>query len=251
MIKAVIFDLDDTLIDWRNRDQDWQEFDRKHLGQVFDYVKGNLHPIRDMDDFCALARELTIEQWQNARSSLKAPHLGVVLVEACARQGVPRDLLVADDLLDAYNWGPFPGVVVFPDSLEVLPDLKARGLKLGLITNAYQPIRMRDRELEAFGLIEHLSDCRISAADAGVIKPHPEIFEMALDCLGVSTEEAVFIGDSLEADIAGAQSAGMRAVQRISDDFDTDHHQIVPDAKITSLHELYDLFDEWYPGWQT
>ena len=43
----------------------------------------------------------------------------------------------------------------------------------------------------------------------------PAIFEAALDCLGVQVDEAVFVGDNPEADIAGAQSIGMKAVLRV------------------------------------
>jgi putative hydrolase of the HAD superfamily len=258
MLKAILFDMDDTLIDWSGRSQEWADFDRYHLARVFEQVRQTTFPLHDFELFCQTVWSLTVKEWTAAKTSLKAPHLGQVLVEACVQLGAPAAQLMADDLLEAYSWEPFPGVVPFQDSLEVLPTLARHGLKLGLVTNAYQPIRMRDRELQAFGLLDYLPDCRVSAADVGHLKPHRAIFESALAQLGVSADEALFVGDSLEADILGAQQAGMRAIHRC-----TQHQQvlfapapscatppIVPDAEISTLYDLYPILDDWYPGWR-
>jgi FMN phosphatase YigB (HAD superfamily) len=253
MLKAILFDMDDTLIDWSGRTQEWADFERCHLSQVFEYVCGRIYPLPDIDRFCETAWLLTMREWNAAKTTLKAPHLGHVLVEACVTLGAPAGQLVAADLLEAYNWGPFPGVVAFDDALAVLPELRNHGLKLGVITNAYQPIRMRDRELQAFGLIEYLQDCRISAADVGCLKPHPAIFEAALADLSISAAEAIFVGDSAEVDIAGAQRVGMRAVLRKLhlDAPAASNGQIVPDAEISTLHDLYPILDRWYPDWRS
>src|SRR5690606_15877365 len=106
-------------------------------------------------------------------------------------------------------------------------------------------------ELHGLSLIEYFPDCRISAADAGYLKPHPAIFEHALALVDASPDEAVFVGDNPIADIAGAQGVGMRAVLR-------EVHEvppllsglIVPDATITSLEGLPPLLDDWFPGWR-
>jgi FMN phosphatase YigB (HAD superfamily) len=251
-LKAILFDLDDTLIDWSGRSQEWVDFDRLHLQQVYDYVCQQLHPLESPERFFDTVWLLTMREWNEAKTTLRAPHLGVVLAEACVQLGVPNDTVVIDLLLDAYNWEPFPGVVAFPDALEVLPYLRQQDLKLGLVTNAYQPIRLRERELTAFGLMDYLIECRISAADVGYLKPHSVIFETALEQLGVRPEEAIFVGDSAEADIVGAQQAGMRGVWRTPR-----HHipgqmngSIVPDAEISTLHDLLPILDEWFPGWR-
>lgn len=251
MLKAILFDMDDTLIDWSTRTQDFATLNRRRISGVFQYIQHNIYPLEDEETFQECSWRNTLASWEHARQTLLAPHIGEVLVKTCIEMGIPEDQLIMEDLMEAYEWGPFPGVQPFKDALEVLPDLQAKGLKLGLVTNAYHPITMRSRELEAYGLLEYLDTaCRLSAADVGYIKPHPRIFEMALEALEVSAEQTVFVGDSYEADIVGAQNVGMRAVLRTRSIHETNETSIVPDAKIETLHELYPLLDEWYPTWQ-
>jgi putative hydrolase of the HAD superfamily len=243
--------MDDTLIDWSQRTQDWYEYERQHLGQVFDYIAREVHPVRAPEDFYEAARVLAREAWLEAERGLRAPNLGTVMSKALEQIGVPVNLIDAEACLRAYDWQPIGGVAVYPDAAEVLPILVAHGVKIGLITNAYQPMWMRDRELEAFGLLTHFANCRLSAADVGYLKPHPAIFQAALECLGVQSDEAVFIGDNPEADVAGAQSVGMKAVLRIARRAPPMiSGLIIPDGAINSLHEFLPMLDTWYPGWR-
>lgn len=251
MLKAILFDLDDTLLDWSARAQSWDDFNHKHMHYVFDYVSKNIYPLGTKHQLYEASIKLTSQLWADAKETLRAPHIGEVLIETFVEFGVPRDRLIADALIDAYDWGPFPGVAPFVDTLEVLPRLRQKGLCLGLITNAFQPIRMRMRELEAYGLLEYLDNrCLISAADIGYLKPHPTIFKVALEALGVTADEVVFVGDSREADVAGAQNVGIRAIQRVNEETTKPlgNANIVPDAKISNLHQLESLLEKWYPG---
>lgn len=250
-LKAVLFDMDDTLLDWRNVTVEWEDAYRLHLGYVFDYV-ATLHPLSNREAFFEAARNATTQQWQEAQGTLLAPQLGKVLIEASVQCGVPRELLEVNALLEAYNWQPFDGIKAFDDVLEVLPDFQKNGLQLGVITNAFQAMAMRDRELAAVGLLDYFNGCRFSAADVGYLKPHPSIFETALQCLGVSADEVVFVGDSLQADVVGAQSVGMKAVLRANEMHSPGmlNTGIQPDAIIQNFHDLYAIFDRWYEGWR-
>lgn len=256
MLKAIIFDIDETLIDWQGATEDWEAYDRKHLGFVFEYVEQNIHPLNSLDQFVADARDLFLEVWASSKDSLTAPHLGDLMVELLARQGVQREDVDARDVLAAYRAEPFAGVVPFPEVKQELANLQRAGLRLGLATNAIQPMSMRDLELDSMGLLKYFADgCRLSAADVGFLKPHPMIFETVLQCLGVEAEEAVFVGDNLAADIVGAQQVGMKAVLRERPEgpvfkYDNGGVEVVPDGKITSLTEIYPLLDAWYPEWK-
>jgi HAD superfamily hydrolase (TIGR01662 family) len=153
--------------------------------------------------------------------------------------------------LDAYNWHAIPGTVVFPDVPEILTTLRQHKVRTGIVTNAAQPMWIRDLEMEEHGLLQYFPECRISAADVGYLKPHPAIFRAALDELKIDPVEAVFVGDNPIADIAGAQAVGMRAVLRVT------HPAppmlsglIVPDGAVNSLFELLNLLDQWYPDWR-
>ena len=255
-LKAVLFDMDDTLIDWSKNETNWEEAARDHMAGVYKYVIENLTPLGNEEQFAKRMWDRILDDWNHATRTLTAPHIGRSMSHVLQEIGVASEKIDMNALLNAYGWGPFPGVEPFEDALEVLPDLKKHGIKIGLVTNAAQPITMRERELEAFGLNDYIDQyCRITAADVGYLKPHPEIFRRALDCLGAEPDQVVFVGDSVGADIVGAQGVGMKAVlRRLKHRREQQQKDITedstPDAQIDTLHDLYDILDDWYPNWR-
>lgn len=115
--------------------------------------------------------------------------------------------------------------------------------KVGVITNG--PIHPQTIKFEALGLGEHFHpELFVTSEHAGCFKPDEAIFRYALERAGVEPHEAVHIGDSLEADVAGALGAGMRAVW-----FNATGQEpvdgVVPDATVTSYVELADVLEKW------
>lgn len=251
-LKGILFDMDDTLITWEDFDGDWHTFEQSHTSAVYGFVCGlRPHWSTDYEIFHDRYREAVRDAWGAARTTLRAPHIGQLLLEVLHEMGVtPGADITVDTCLDAYQWGSVPGVRVFPDVPGVLGELKARGLQLGIVTNASQPMRLRDHELRAYGLMDYFADspCRLAAADVGYLKPHRNIFSRALELMGTTPEETLFVGDNPVADIAGAQSAGMRAVLRINGTPPPlISGLIVPDYAVHDLHELLLVLDELYP----
>jgi HAD superfamily hydrolase (TIGR01549 family) len=108
---------------------------------------------------------------------------------------------------------------LFDDVVPALDDLRARGLKIGLLSNTA-------RDLEAF--VEHHSlevDAVLTSRAHGKTKPHGSIFLRILELLGVEAEEAAMVGDTVEDDVEGARAVGMQAVLLDRDD----RHPEVPD----------------------
>ncbi len=251
MLKAVIFDVDDTLLDWSGVTRSWPESERPHLDSVVRYIH-TVHPSLPADTFVHEYTTRVQSAWASARSSLIAPHLGVILMDTAIKLGVPDNALETKALLNAYAWKPAPGITVFPDVVEVLSALRDSGVQLGLITNSFHPSVLRDIELESLGLLHFFPKCRLTAADAGVLKPHSAIFLKALSELGIEASESVYVGDNPVADVAGAQGAGMRAVLRVkSPPQPMLSGLIVPDAAVNTLHELLPVLDEWFAGWRS
>ncbi len=96
----------------------------------------------------------------------------------------------------------------------LLDSLRERGLKLGLVSNAFDPVWLLERDLERMGLGERL-DVAVFSSSIGKRKPHPAIFEAALEPLGVDPERSLFVGDSRVADVHGAKTLGMATVQAL------------------------------------
>lgn len=251
-LKAVIFDMDDTLVDWSQRTLDWVSHESKHLERIFEYVTHEVHPISGEAVFFDAVRRASREAWMEAERGLRAPRYGDSIHKALVALGVPPDRINVEACLKASNWQVVSGVRAFPDALEILPLLVSHGIDIGMITNSSLPMWMRDRELDALGLLPFFGDCRLTAADAGYIKPHPAVFEAALERIHAQPGEVVFVGDNPEADVAGAQAVGMRGVLRIAGRTPPlISGLIIPDGAINTLHELLPLLDAWYPYWRT
>ena len=95
-----------------------------------------------------------------------------------------------------------------PSAREILGYLKPK-YKLHIITNGFEEVQ--SRKLNNSGISGYFKEV-IDAERAGVKKPHPEIFQMALRLTGAVAQSSVMIGDSLEADILGARAVGWQTL---------------------------------------
>lgn len=128
---------------------------------------------------------------------------------------------------------------------EVVAELKARGYRLGLISNTGRTPGSALREvLDALDLAPHL-DAMVFSNEHGECKPRASIFAALRHGLGVDYAETLFVGDNLYVDVHGAQRCGMRAVHfipRVRGTAVAPHVEhgleIVPDATIRDLREL-------------
>jgi putative hydrolase of the HAD superfamily len=100
------------------------------------------------------------------------------------------------------------------DTHALLESLRERGLKLGLVSNAFDPGWLLHRDLERMGIADRL-DFAVFSSEVGKRKPHPEIFERALGALDVEPTRALFVGDRLYEDVRGAAELGMTTVQAL------------------------------------
>lgn len=250
-LKGVLFDFDDTLVDWSGVRLGWREIEAERMARVADYIYSatRAHWL-DPKALVEAYLQNTREAWSAARESLRAPHMPSILMSALEDLGVQTSRLDVDDLLRAYDWGVAPGTVVFPDVPPALALLQSNDIKLGIVTNASQPMALRDAELAAHGLISFFPDCRIAAADAGYLKPDARIFHCALERLGTTAAETVFVGDNPDADIAGALSVGMKAVLRVTDRAAGYGAFTSYQPRLRSFEALPAILDEWYPGWR-
>jgi len=125
----------------------------------------------------------------------------------------------------------------YPDAEPILRALREE-YRLALVTNG-APDLQREK-LHASGL-EYLFHAMIVSGEAGVGKPDPRIFALVLERIGVRPAEAVMVGDNPARDIAGAQRAGIRAVFVERPGIRRQLGSVAPDARITGLHELRDI----------
>ncbi len=98
--------------------------------------------------------------------------------------------------------------VAYEDSLPALQAVKAKHLKAGLVSNIGQEI---DSYCEELGFAPYL-DFKVTSFEVGYDKPHPEIFELALQRAGVPADQAIYIGDQYDVDVLGARGVGITPI---------------------------------------
>ena len=106
------------------------------------------------------------------------------------------------------EWAACHHFHLYDDVAPTLRALAGAGVKIGLISNSHRSLASFEEHFELDGLI----NAAISSSAHGYLKPHPSIFEAALQLAGVLAEQSVMVGDSLPHDIAGARRVGMRGV---------------------------------------
>jgi putative hydrolase of the HAD superfamily len=98
--------------------------------------------------------------------------------------------------------------VLFEDTLPTLRKLKGRGLILGLVSNVAEGIDSICRELGLSSILNFV----VNSREVGVEKPEPPIFLTALKRAGVKAEEAIYVGDQYDLDVVGARGVGINPI---------------------------------------
>jgi putative hydrolase of the HAD superfamily len=188
-IHAVVFDLDGTLFDRRETFRRHVELQARRLHHLFAHVgAAGLERIVALDANGTLPRDVF---FQRVETALELPAGSASRLRDDFEAHFPEDCAPA------------------PHLHATLEALHAAGLKLGLITNG-RPV-MQSRKIDGLGIRQMLDAVVISEA-AGVRKPDPRIFALALKELDVEPPGAVYVGDNPDADVAGAKESGLLAI---------------------------------------
>lgn len=143
--------------------------------------------------------------------------------------------LVISRFRDIHTWSK-----VLPETVPVLKGLKSAGYFLAVVSNSDGSV---EGEIHRAGLGDYL-EFVIDSAVVGVEKPHPEIFEIALERAHMTPHETIYVGDTYATDIGGAELAGLRGILM-------DRVGAYPNAtcpRITSLSELTGLVAGSFPS---
>jgi putative hydrolase of the HAD superfamily len=259
-VRAVLFDLDDTLVAQDSSDDEALRAAAALLPIEYKSVAQTL-----METVRREARA----RWYGAPTGPYSRAVGISALEAMwARFDTPQPQIAAlaawaptyrvavwrqavqacgltDPLLPSQMLMTFQQTrrrlqVIFPDTLTVLTALRPR-YRLALITNGAPDLQRT--KIGATGLGEWF-EVMVVSGELGLGKPDPGIFTAALARLQLTPRDVVMVGNSLDHDIAGARAAGVGSVwiNRSVDSLPTD---LTPDAVITGLDELPSLLAAW------
>lgn len=221
-IRAVLWDIDDTIFDYASADRAGM---RAHLA-----AEGLLDAYGTVEEALGRWKELTELHWRRyeaaggdfrdqrrdrVRDFLGRPELTVV---------------EADAWFDRYVVHYEAAWELFPDTVPVL-DLLARDYRHGVLSNS--SIHNQDHKLRALGVRDRF-EAVVCAAELGVAKPAPEAFHTACTALGLRPHQVAYVGDQPDIDARGAVEAGLRGIWL--DRADTGGRPEL--TRITDLHQL-------------
>lgn len=212
VIKAVLFDLDGTLL---NRDESVKMFIERQYDRLYKLV-GHIPKEKYMSRFIEL----------DNRGYVWKDKVYQQLVDEFKITDITWETLLQDYISEFKN-----NCVPFPNLIGMLEELKSKHLVLGMITNGYGQFQMDN--IKALGIDEYFDTILVSEWE-GIKKPDPQIFIRALEKLKVLPSESIFMGDHPVNDVEAAQNVGMKGIWKR--DFQWDH--VAADFIVNDLYEL-------------
>ncbi|WEJ58102.1 HAD family hydrolase [Devosia sp. FJ2-5-3] len=233
MIRAVLFDLDDTIIfSYANPAPAWravaEEFSA-HLGDA---------PIDAVAKALADSTATFLSDDENRRRwRLEAVATRRAVVrDALVNAGFPHLGALAPQIGDRYAAYREENMYLYPDALEVIDSFRDRGVKLGLVTNGATEVQ--NWKIDSFGLRDRFDHFQVEE-EAGYGKPDGRAYVETLAALDVSPEDAIMVGDDLVWDVLAPKRLGMKGVwcNRFELALPASA-EAIPDRVITRLSEL-------------
>ncbi|MEX2015285.1 MAG: HAD family hydrolase [Candidatus Hydrogenedentales bacterium] len=200
-IDAVFFDMDETLIEHH---QTGEELIRATF-RAFAHRLEGIHE----DKFATMLWHKANDLWQMMFDGVLSGEVARPYTFINTLRAFKADDALAHDMLEDFEQRMVQATRLMPGALEVMDTLRDAGKVVGVVTNGYTLMQMR--KVEAHLIHEH-ADFVIVSEQVDSHKPHPDIFHEAVRRAGTSPERALFVGDNLDADIAGANAVGIGTV---------------------------------------
>lgn len=208
----VFFDLDHTLWDFRTNSRDT-------LGELFVELGLAEHGIEDRNEFIAAYEEINAKLWSRYESgTLDKDVLRVLRFRNTLACFGVRNERLASRIGEEYLERCPRRSALHAGALELLTELHGK-VNMHVITNGFAETQRVKLESSDIGRWFHVI---LTSEEAGARKPDPRIFHNAMRRAGCSADNALMVGDSVEADMAGARGVGMAQAHFIGDGAEPD-----------------------------
>jgi len=233
--KAILFDLDETIISFGRRPVLLREVSEEYAARIAPITPAEMAEVMERHMRVFWDDEAAHKVWrQNLPAARRLVTVGAFA--ELAPRNAKLDEAFAHEFADRFHNHREAQAKFFPDAIETIDELKKRGVKLTLITNgAALPQRAK---IEKFDLTRRFDHIQIEG-EHGFGKPEPQAYAHAMATLGVTAEECWIVGDNLKWEVAAPQQLGIYAVwhDHMGDGLPPGS-TVKPDRIIRSLSEL-------------
>ena len=250
MIDAILFDLGDTIIDFGVGRAEAEVLFRRGAHITYDHLAATGKPVGTFQSYFKAHYSCMRRAYLWSKIRRRDFSYAAVIRKVASR----LNLGIAEADFAELAWLWYRPILedshVDPGVKAMLAQLRAAGTKLAIVSNTVVPASCLDRHLEQEGLLEFFP-IRVYSSDVRFRKPHPRIFEIALEKVGVARDRSLFIGDLLQVDILGAKRHGMKTVWKPARNSNhTGKHKYKPDATIRRVTELPEILPQfgWHPN---
>ena len=188
MIKAVIFDIDNTL---------------------YSYEHSHEYGMRSLAAYCNRVFGVSAEETEECYKRANKIMMGRIGSETAAIHNRLMRMQCMLELYDRYWNASIEHSLISPGITRFMQKLKELGIRIGIGTDMTAHIQYR--RLEFLNLSPYI-DFIVTSEEAGVEKPTPHLFELCVEKAGVPAGECAFIGDNLTKDVKGAWDNGLKGI---------------------------------------
>ncbi len=242
-IKGILFDFGNTLI---SIELDWEKVLPLNIANMVRYLQSQNYSV-DIDPFGKRFLELKNQKHQLGQKDFIEYTSVNVLKEVFTEYNLNHvEDSIFEKAVEAFFEPEEALYPVVPGAYDVLQILKINGYKLALVSNASSGKLIR-RAMKRRNFPKYF-DYTIVSADIGYRKPHPKIFQVALEKLYITPQEAVMIGDVPAYDVAGPKSLGMKtilATYQESTEGKKNLTDIQPDAIANKITDIPKIIESW------
>lgn len=231
MIKAIGFDLGDTLIEYNNVPLSWESLYEEALSDVLDKFN-----IMDKNNLITIGKA-TLSKY-NTRLNPREEEVSAeaIFEEILGNWGISKDKYLDLAIVTFFSYFQRRSVV-FRDVIEVLEHLKELGIKVGILTDVPYGMTKEFVMTDILELQQYI-DCILTSVEVGYRKPNIKGYELLADGLKVPLEDMIYIGNE-EKDIIGAKNSKITSVLLDRKKYGMQCNQ---DFTIETLVELLELF---------
>jgi len=208
-VDGILFDLGSTLLEYETIP--WDELNLNCVKAGYEYLGQAGYNVPSLDDFTRAYLELRSSYREHAAASLKEWVVVDLAAELLKSAGVNGDRNLAQDYFEAYARPLAEQVIMFADVPTVLQRLKTKGKKIGLVSNTIFPGEYHRREMEQYDILRYF-DFTVFSSSFGYRKPHPSIYQHAVELMNCKPERLLFVGDRYLEDYQGPRQNGLQAM---------------------------------------